>query len=276
MSRYWIDLLLEYRRTRLPHVVYVPLAAFLAAAAYSGATPDVLGLVAAAALCYGLVLQFRLWDDLADVDEDRLRAPNRVLCRPGSTSDANRALVVLSAVVLLLVLYRNTWGAGSWLYVLLLALASLWYGTGARRNMSVAARSRIQLCKYPLFALIVAPPAWSSNMPWLAISMLLVYLSFIIFEFLDDDRIAAGRHAGTELGVYLLLVSILWFLPLTDPAAGRILPRYAFAALMVAGVVLLIVLYRKRFGGRRPATLHYSVFVPTFVSVVYSSTPGPS
>ena len=275
MSRYWIDILLEYRCTRLPHVIYVPLAIFLATAAYSGAdNADAGEWFFAAVLCYGLVVQFRLWDDLADIEEDRLRDPGRLLCRLQSTSGANRLLVIVSMVVLPLVLYRNAFGAGSWVYFALLAITAAWYGGGSRGDLSIATRSRIQLCKYPLFVLIVAPAPWPSGMPWLAVSMLMVYLSFVIFEFLDDDRIAVGKYAGAELGAYLLFISVLWFVPLVTPGGDRILPGYVFAALMLAAVALLAVLYRQRSGGGRPAALHYSIFVASFLSVAYSGSMG--
>jgi hypothetical protein len=37
-------------------------------------------------LSLGLLLALRLWDDLASVEEDRLRAPERVLCRVDHTA----------------------------------------------------------------------------------------------------------------------------------------------------------------------------------------------
>jgi len=111
-----------------------------------------LPVAAAAAIAAALVLQFRLWDDLADREHDRTRAPRRVLSRAeGIRTFA--ALLVLSIVAMAGVLAAS----GAWpAVVAYAALAALFAVLYAVTRPASRLRMVAVLLKYPAFVLLLA------------------------------------------------------------------------------------------------------------------------
>jgi 4-hydroxybenzoate polyprenyltransferase len=128
-----------------------------AATAAGAAEPPAWTLLAAAAL----VVQFRLWDDLADLPHDRVHAPQRVLVR-STRPGAFRGLLWLSVAPIALAFALLQGWPRLAAYLLLLASAAAIYRTtdslGARRRL----RAQLVLLKYPAFVLLLAeqPAAW--------------------------------------------------------------------------------------------------------------------
>lgn len=180
-----VELLLAYRRERLPMARFGALALFLAVA---GAT----GLVCAPMLLLAwlLVAVFRLRDDLADRERDREHHPDRVLVRADSVRPFVLAVVLgLLASAALLVGLHGLASAGH-----LLALAAA-FELGYR--LELPGRHRWVLLKYPAFVALLDSHA--------SVSLLaLVYLSFAVFERIDDPALRRREHAAVRLGVYLL------------------------------------------------------------------------
>src|SRR5262245_22121867 len=83
-----IKLIYAYWRERYPVSVFLPFAILLAAAgaAAAGTLPTIGDAVISCVLAYTLVLVFRIGDDLADLNSDRLHHPDRVLVQAASVT----------------------------------------------------------------------------------------------------------------------------------------------------------------------------------------------
>lgn len=227
-----IELLLAYRRERLPMSRFAVLALFLAGVA--GATG--LERVPMLVLAWLLVAVFRLRDDLADREVDRERHPERVLVRAASVRPFVIAFVLgLLASAALLVGVRELASAGC-----LLALAAA-FELGYR--LALAGRHRWVLLKYPAFVALLDPHA--------SVSLLaLVYLSFAVFERIDDPALRQRERAGVRLGVYLLAAGAI--------AAHHLLAAEAsplWLALLLATWTVAVALALANASAERPRAL---------------------
>jgi len=114
-----------------------------------------------ALLALALVVAFRIWDDLADRDRDRVKHPDRVVVRASSTAPLRAAgwMLAFGATVAL----HFTQGRGSarllWVYMAILGMSY------QRRGQRSAAAERILLLKYAVctLALIGLPAAWTAR-----------------------------------------------------------------------------------------------------------------
>lgn len=109
--------------------------------------------VAAAAALF--ILAFRLWDDLADLEHDRLRHPGRVLLR---TPDLRSFQVAQWALLALLALSLAGLAGGtrSALFLLLVAAFLANYRLSSGRPALRPMRAALVLAKYPAFILLTA------------------------------------------------------------------------------------------------------------------------
>lgn len=206
----WAEPLLAWRRTRYPVRVFGPLAAGVALAAHAvGAPLTPHRFAAGTGLAWLLVLGFRLWDDLADRDEDCARHPERVLAQATSLAPFRVALVVLTlggAVGL-----ASLGGVVPRLGLLALVVAGLgvWYGGFRRLWPSPVVHYHVVLGKYPaVVALLGEPPAGvhaGRALPVLAV----VYLALCVYESLHDVRlrVAPGARRALAVDVVLLVVA---------------------------------------------------------------------
>ena len=141
-----------YLRERFRPSVFVPLAVFVAFAASSGRV-DIIRLSADACVALLLLLEFRLWDDLADREADASHHPHRVLVKASSAMPWQMGCGALTATNLVICVVRG--GASIALPVLLTlhaALAALY----ALRSGRTIAGDQLLLAKYPAFVVIVA------------------------------------------------------------------------------------------------------------------------
>ena len=91
-----LEELIRYRRTRFPVRLGLPLAVFLTTAGQvTGQLGSPITWLANLALAGGMLFQFRLWDDLADWERDRLHHPERVLVRASSLAPFHFLLLLL-------------------------------------------------------------------------------------------------------------------------------------------------------------------------------------
>jgi 4-hydroxybenzoate polyprenyltransferase len=157
-----MTLLAAYARERLIAGPVLAAVLLVAGAALSGrgwsGAADVLTDIIAAS---GLVIAFRIWDDVADRERDRLVHPHRVLVRASSTAVLQGTAWTIAAGVALLL--GRTRGPAP--VVLVAAYGVVLAVAYAMRAERTAARDRILLLKYGVFtlALIGLPGAWTGR-----------------------------------------------------------------------------------------------------------------
>jgi hypothetical protein len=176
---------------RLPLSRFAPLAVFVA---LLGGPPGV-DRLALIGLAVVLIVTFRLRDDLADRRRDAVEHPERVLVRAQSIRPFALAVVLglAAAVVGLGLAYGPARG------LLLLGLAAA-FELGYR--LELPGRHRWVLLKYPAFALLLADT--------LALTLAgLCYLSFAVYERIDDDALRARPDAELRLSAYLFAALLL-------------------------------------------------------------------
>ena len=148
--------LARYARERLPLQVFGPALVCLVCLAWWAASaampPEPTVVARSAAVVLVLLLQFRLWDDLADLDADRATHPGRVLAR-STLAPFHLALAVLTLSAFIVSVTRPMALAG----ILLLDAAFLYAYWRLRRHVRDEVwRFGILLLKYPAFVAIAA------------------------------------------------------------------------------------------------------------------------
>lgn len=180
------DILL-YRRERLPLALVLSVAALLTVAATaSSETVRVADVVSNLALAGFLVIQFRLWDDLNDIDHDRLQHPDRVLCRLVSHSYFRFALAILFVLNSVALSLTKSPPAVT-VFIVLNVVFLLWYSV-LRGWFGKSLHAHFVLTKYPAFAFLIADEPTSKNKTPVVL-MMVVYGGACIYEYLHN------RHA---------------------------------------------------------------------------------
>lgn len=174
----------SYVRERFPLRTYLPLSLFLASGMMAGQPESRTWWALTEALLLLLVLLFplRLLDDLSSIEEDRSRAPERLLCRTHELRFFRGVLFAgfLAAFCLLVVFFGLLNGMG---YLLLFWGLHVWYviAPGIPNRL---ARGLVPLLKYPLLVLLVSSGPMRGQRTW--VSLVLVLAAFIIYEILHD------------------------------------------------------------------------------------------
>jgi hypothetical protein len=170
-----------------PQVV-LPLAASIAGLAHLAGRRGDFRLDTLIALL--LIAQFRLWDDLADIDRDRVAHPDRVLSRTTALERYVATCALLACANLVLARWCvSTTSAG--LLLLLNAAVAAWY------VMRPAHRSvfgdLFLLLKYPIFVVILQA-GWPLT-PLEAFAALSIYAAACVFEVWHDVSSPLRRWA---------------------------------------------------------------------------------
>lgn len=220
--------LLAWRSSRLQVTRFLPLAGMLAWAAWVAGDRTHGQAVAMLVIAYGLIAQFRLWDDLVDRERDRSLHPERVLARARNLTPFVVTLWGLGAVNGAALYALHGGMALSGLLVLHGALG-LWY---ARRASSDLVHDHVLLLKYPVFVTLLATPA--SNPGSLALTSVLVYAALCAFELLD--RSAGSWRQRSLLAFHCAVLIIGAFSARAEWVSG------ALAACL--GLLLAIVWWR--------------------------------
>ena len=157
-------------------------------------------------LAYALLWQLRLWDDLVDLQEDRIHHPQRLLVKVQSTTPFV-ATTVLVFLANLLWLWTRAWPPHAWLLYLGLALIlAAWYGGLRHRLRSPVVHYHVILLKYPALVYLLAPP---TNIPWRG--MLCAYLAACVYEVAHDRQLQLQNRARTVATVEALTLSLCLF-----------------------------------------------------------------
>jgi 4-hydroxybenzoate polyprenyltransferase len=171
--RYWFE--------RLRPRVTVPLAMLIALAA-GGKGPFDASRWAVDSLCALLLIaQFRLWDDLADREADRIAHPDRVLARSERNGPFVTACLALALANLAIAAVRG-WPGTVTLLALNVAAASFYAWRPEHRTVvSDLALSS----KYPAFVCVLA--AETASLPYVTLAAGLIYVLVCAFEIWDDE-----------------------------------------------------------------------------------------
>jgi hypothetical protein len=174
MTRYWIE--------RFPLYLFLPTAALLALAAQATVSPDAMRWARETAVALLLLAQFRLWDDIADRERDRVAHPGRTLIQAPGAAPFVLACLALATINAACVAAVGGFRGVSGL-IALDAAALVWYvGRPAQRTV---ARDLVLLSKYPAFVLVLAvgsTPALSD----VGLPALGIYLAACAYEMWHD------------------------------------------------------------------------------------------
>jgi hypothetical protein len=173
-------MVVAYLRERFPLTLYVPLGVVIA-------SPD----LRASLFAVLLLLQFRVWDDLADRHRDALSHPERVVVRAVTVTP----LIALCGALAVLNICIAVWRDGSGIAVAALAalngLFGAWY---LARSGRTALGDHLLLAKYPAMVVIVAGPRAASS-PYLVVAIAaLTYLVACGYEAWHDRSGPIARY----------------------------------------------------------------------------------
>lgn len=151
------------------------------------------------------IFVFRLWDDLADREHDRLRHSERVLV---NCQDFTPFIVVLLAGLLLLALLLRDDVRQLITYLGLVALLAVLYHSGLGKVLARSARSGLILLKYPLFVYLLLTP---SHRAWLA--GLGLYVLLLVYEWRDDPDLRGAALLPLLVAVLagVAIISVLYW-----------------------------------------------------------------
>jgi hypothetical protein len=252
---------LAYLRERYPLSRFLPLAVFLATAGHAGLSswePAAWG--RSVVLALALVLQFRLWDDLESLGEDRLEHPRRALCQAPSLVPFVGLLVMISALCAVMLGSSPRALAG---YALLCVLFLGWYRVIAPRLSRGVLAAHGVLLKYPAFVAILHALSGDGVPPPLVLG--LVYLCFCVYELLHDARLLARPGAPAVLRaemVALWAVSAAMCFALPEHAG---LSWVAQLSLCLGAAFALTAIYRRSLSHGGAGSLGAAVFALSFL-----------
>lgn len=209
-SNKWLAL---YIQTRFPVSRYVPLSFFLAAAGLAPVTPvPHVRWIFGPFLALSLVLQLRLWDDIADRDHDRKMHPDRVLCQAEDLRPFVVAAFGLFVLNGFLILVYHSGIAKLLAYLTLCACLQAWYCLRSSVARDSVVNTLYVLLKYPVVAWLVSVSTADRHLTLLLLCLFSVYLISIIFELLDDLSIRQKPGAMFSLSASFCALVCTWIL----------------------------------------------------------------
>jgi len=208
-----------------------------------------------------LVMQFRLWDDLSDVDSDQSFYPERVLCQAKSLVRFRIVLGLLFAVnVTLLAAYKSERSLITFLVLNFLVLA--WYSVRGRVRFGSVFSQTIVLLKYPVFVYLLGSHAGGpERMLNSSYAMSLTFLCFCIYELLHDNRVGPIKHVQKWLMIELVAMVLVGILMLKDLLGRSQMLVFVHTGLVVMGIVVLARLFLRFRNQVPPGRWCYAVFL---------------
>jgi len=153
-----------------------------------------------------LIVQFRLWDDLEDIEHDRKRYPERTLVRGTKLTRFRAALgVSIAATVPLFAIFAGRYQAVAYLALVVgfWLLYRMIHALAVRRLV----RSILVLAKYPAFVLLLATEPWRM---WTAAVAMTLYLLLVVYEWRHDAELAGERAALSVIAGIGSVCAALW------------------------------------------------------------------
>ena len=185
-----LEPIVAYLRERARLRLFVPLSVLLALAGQwmVPAAPMAFGALGVAALhALGLVLAFRIWDDLQDRDLDRIRRPTRVMARSRTTAPFHALGFALSSAAVLSLVTEPSAIQRMGALAIATAVLSIWYGVRPNDGSHRAMTEHVLAVKYPLIAYAVAPEL-PTDVVTLRATLVLgaLYVLICAYEYADD------------------------------------------------------------------------------------------
>ncbi|HSL23093.1 MAG TPA: hypothetical protein VK886_16300 [Vicinamibacterales bacterium] len=208
-------MLIAYLIERVRPRLFLPLAAIVAVAAAGGTWAGTSTFASDATLALMLLVQFRIWDDLADRHADAAAHPHRVLVRAAST----RPLVAFCLALAAANLFAATLRASPWIPTSALAgLNGLMAAYYARPRPRTAARDHLLLAKYPLMVLVIAGSRVATGAARVLPAMATVYLAACLHEAWHDPASPAAGHRALVASEAILLAALTIALSIGGPS----------------------------------------------------------
>ena len=179
--------LLQYRHERLPVRLVLTVAFLLTTtAAFVSGAINFQKLASDLMLAILLVSQFRLWDDLQDVDSDRVEHPNRVLCRQTSLRQFQLAIAILFVINSTAVFASRAFNTAIGFVATNIAFF-IWYHK-LRSFFRPSMNTIFVLSKYPAFLFVLANGSESRQTLSVAVTMIIVFAAACVYEVLHNIR----------------------------------------------------------------------------------------
>ena len=202
MSRSYAESLGVWIGSRMPGTRFVPVALVVVLASAAAGRPGTLWAAMAGLVALLLLFQFRLWGDLADAAEQRMREPDRRV-PPGESFAMFRAAawVAFAAAFGLLAVLSGAGAVAA--FLALCAFYGAWYlQPGHAREGLLGAH--IAVLKYPAFVLLLAPRPLDGVRT--ALSCAAIYFAFVAYELIHDAG-QRSRRSAPALAAAALLVA---------------------------------------------------------------------
>jgi hypothetical protein len=185
-------MLVDYLRERFRLRLFVPLALLIAATAV---VPPASWTSYAIDCGFALLLlaQFRLWDDLADRDRDRIEHPGRVLVRDGDATEIVAVCGALAVLNICLAAWRDASGIAVGVLGALTAALGVWYLARTRRSV---AGEQLLLAKYPAMIAIVAGVRLLEAPVQILAAAIALYVMVCAYEAWHDPASPLARLVG--------------------------------------------------------------------------------
>lgn len=207
----WSKDLGDYFYTRFPITQFIPLAIFLSLAGLAVSSPaQPLPWLVASILSLSLVLQFRIWDDIADRDLDRVTHPERVLPHTQYMHlffIIAAALFVMNGILVYWYQDNSTRAAG---YLVLSVSLLTWYRLRPNVLSTSLLNSLVILAKYSVIAWLISSPVADTDLMLFFSCLFSVYLIFIIFEVLDDTNLQQQTGARFSFALSFPFLILTW------------------------------------------------------------------
>jgi hypothetical protein len=173
-----MNALAAYARERLPLPVFAPTLALLGGLAWAASGARVAALPWCVAVVSLLVVQFRLWDDLEDVDLDRRSHPSRVLTRTPLRPFRVALAVSIAAAGAAFAGRDSTLVAYAVLCLSMLAA----YRAVRRRVTDRSWRYGLLLLKYPAFVALVVTASGEADVVRVVVAAAIAYAAAAGYE----------------------------------------------------------------------------------------------
>jgi 4-hydroxybenzoate polyprenyltransferase len=186
-----MTLLLAYARERLTPARLLPAGLLVVAATHIGRAWSFS--VSDTAAAFGLVIAFRIWDDVMDRDRDRATHPERVAVRAASTTPLTSAAAAVALAAVILIGAAHGLASVGFLAVYSAVLAASYATRGARS----AIREWILLLKYGVFTLVlIGLPA--ALTPRALLSAAAAFAAACVYEWLHDAESPVFSFGGPQ------------------------------------------------------------------------------
>jgi 4-hydroxybenzoate polyprenyltransferase len=191
-----MSLLVAYARERLTPGRLLPAGCLVVLAALAGrGWTGIQAAATDAAGAFGLVIAFRIWDDLMDRDRDRVRHPERVVVRASSSSTAPLPAAAMVLAIAAAILVGLAHGPAS--VAVLAAYTAMLAASYATRGARSLVHEWILLLKYGVFAsaLMGIPAALTAR--GLA-SAAAGFAAACVYEWIDDAESPVFSFGGSR------------------------------------------------------------------------------